>query len=62
MMISLRSGHWLERAENARKVANWLGNPEARRLLLEVAERYERIAALADSGAAGFDASHWRPM
>jgi hypothetical protein len=42
-------------------VADWLGNPEARLLLLEVAERYEMIANLADAGADGFEASHWRP-
>ncbi len=60
MPLALDPRHWLERAENARMVADWLGNPEARRLLLEVAVRYEEIAKLSDAGADGFDASHWR--
>jgi hypothetical protein len=46
MPITLGPNHWLERAQNARTVARWLANPEARRLLLEVAARYEQIAKL----------------
>ncbi len=60
MPATLGPKHWLERAEQARKVAEWLENAEARRLLLEVAERYERIAKLAETGADGFARSHWR--
>ena len=46
--------HWRERARNARAVAGWLQNPEAKSLLLEVAERYERIAMLAQNGQMKF--------
>ena len=46
--------HWRERASNARAVAEWMENPEVRRLLREVAERYERIAVFAQSGNAQF--------
>jgi hypothetical protein len=46
--------HWHERAKNARAVAEWMKNGEAKRLLLEVAERYERIAELALSGETTF--------
>jgi hypothetical protein len=38
--------HWIERARQARKVAGWVSSPEARRLLLEIAERYERIGEI----------------
>lgn len=48
--------HWSERARNARAVAEWMANPEARGLLLEIAERYERIAELAQGGDAKFGA------
>jgi hypothetical protein len=54
MPITLGPNHWLERAQNAHTVARWLGNPEARRLLLEVAQRYERIALLANAEPDGF--------
>jgi hypothetical protein len=42
--------HWRERARNARAVAAWMQNSEAKSLLLEIAERYERIAMLAQNG------------
>ena len=42
----LGSKHWLQRAENARSVAEWINDPEGKRLLLEIAERYERLARI----------------
>ena len=39
--------HWLERAKTARLTAQFIGDPEARRLLLKIAEIYEKIAARA---------------
>ena len=42
--------HWRERARNARAVAAWMENPEAKGLLLEIADRYDRIAIMAQSG------------
>jgi hypothetical protein len=43
--------HWRARAEQARTVAEWISNAEAKTLLLEVAERYERIAQIATASA-----------
>ena len=42
--MTLTAEHWRERAENARLTAQFLRDPEAHRLLLEIAEIYERIA------------------
>jgi len=36
--------HWLQRARAAREVAGWIRSPEAKHLLMEIAERYEKIA------------------
>ena len=40
--------HWRERAEEARAVAGQLNNPEAKRVMLGIAEGYERMAKLAE--------------
>ena len=42
--MRLSVNHWLERADNARTTAKFLSDPEARALLLQVAEIYEKIA------------------
>jgi len=39
--------HWKERAEDARRVAIVLTDPDARKNMLEVAESYERLAVRA---------------
>jgi len=36
--------HWLERAEEARSLADQLSDPESRRMMLRIAEDYERLA------------------
>ena len=36
--------HWLERAEEARSIADQLSDPESRRMMLRIAEDYERLA------------------
>ena len=36
--------HWRERAADARTLADWIDDAEAKRLLAQVAERYEAIA------------------
>jgi hypothetical protein len=41
------TAHWKERAEDARRVASTLTDPEARRKMLEIAESYERLAVRA---------------
>jgi hypothetical protein len=53
---TLGSQHWLDRSEQARMVADHLHNPEAQRLMREIAARYEAIARLASAGAAGLTA------
>ena len=40
--------HWRERAEEARAVAGQLNHPEAKRIMLGIAEGYERMAKLAE--------------
>jgi len=45
--MPLDPDHWRVRAEQARTVAEWIREPEAKQLLLEVAQRYERIAQIA---------------
>jgi hypothetical protein len=41
--------HWLERAEEARAAAEQMADPEAKRLMLEIAKDYERIAKRAEA-------------
>jgi hypothetical protein len=36
--------HWLGRAEEARSIAEQLSDPESRRMMLRIAEDYERLA------------------
>jgi hypothetical protein len=45
--MMLEREHWLERGKNARQMAEWVSVPEVKRLLVEIAERYERIAEMA---------------
>jgi hypothetical protein len=40
--------HWRARAEESRALAEELHEPEARRLMLQVAESYDRLANNAD--------------
>jgi hypothetical protein len=41
------AAHWKERAEDARRVAAQLAEPEDRARMLEIAENYERLAVRA---------------
>jgi hypothetical protein len=45
--VILEREHWLARAMNARQMAEWVSDPEAKRLLVEIAERYEKVAEMA---------------
>jgi len=47
------SQHWLKRAEEVRTIAHGISDLEAKRAMLEIADRYERIAKLAEARAAG---------
>ena len=41
--------HWRDRAEETRAVAEQLDDPEARRIMLEIAAGYERLAERAQA-------------
>ena len=36
--------HWLSRAEETRTIAEIMTDPEARRIMLDIAEGYDRLA------------------
>ena len=40
--------HWLDRAEEARAVAGQMNDPEAKKVMLGIAEGYQRMAKLAE--------------
>jgi hypothetical protein len=40
--------HWRRLAEEARAAADQLTDPEARRLMIEIAQGYEALAAIAE--------------
>jgi hypothetical protein len=42
--MMLTPQHWRERAENARKAARLMRDPEASQLLREIAAAYDKIA------------------
>ena len=44
MVMSWSADHWLEKAKEARGAAAGMSDPVARRTMLEIAERYERLA------------------
>ena len=45
--------HWLDRAKEARALAEQIGDPEAKRTMLKNADDYERLAQRAKERAAG---------
>ena len=47
--------HWLDRAKEARALAEKMDDPEAKRTMLKNADDYERLAQRAEERAAG----HW---
>jgi len=38
--------HWYDRANQARVTAEWMADSDARRILIEIAERYEQLARM----------------
>ena len=38
------AGHWLSRAEETRTIAEIMTDPEARRIMFDIAEGYDRLA------------------
>jgi hypothetical protein len=45
--------HWVDRAKEARAVAEQIDDPEAKRTMLGIADDYERLAQRAQERAAG---------
>jgi hypothetical protein len=45
--------HWLNRAEEARVIAEEMRDPESRRIMLNIADDYERLAKRARKRQAG---------
>jgi hypothetical protein len=45
--------HWLERAEEARAIAEQLSDPDSRRMMLRIVEDYERLATHASRRTKG---------
>jgi len=45
--------HWLNRAKEARALAEQIDDPEAKRTMLKIADDYERLAQRAQERAAG---------
>jgi hypothetical protein len=45
-----RPRHWRKRAEEARVHAEQLANPEARRMMLKIAEDYEKLGSAPNYG------------
>ena len=45
--------HWLDRAKEARALAEQIDDPEAKRTMLGIADDYERLAKRAEERAAG---------
>jgi hypothetical protein len=41
--------HWRQRAEEARKIAEQLDDPVAQKTMLEIANSYDQLAALAEA-------------
>ncbi len=46
MAVALDKKHWLLRARQARNIAEWMADPDAGRILIEIAERYEQLARM----------------
>ena len=47
MALKSRAARWLKMAEDARAMAARMRDPEAKRMMLEVAANYEKLAVLA---------------
>ena len=45
--------HWLDRAKEARALAEQIDDPEAKRTMIGIADDYERLAKRAEERAAG---------
>jgi hypothetical protein len=43
--------HWRQRAQEARGIADQLDDPAAKRAMLEIAQSYEQLAAIAEKRA-----------
>jgi hypothetical protein len=56
MSMTPRTERWRDMAEDARAMAARMRDPEAKRMMLEVAANYEKLAVLAtETNAGGLD-------
>lgn len=51
------SGHWLQRAQETRRLAENISDAETKRTLMKIAEEYERLAQRAANRGNGDDES-----
>jgi hypothetical protein len=52
--IELNSpAHWRKRAEETRRLANQLSDPVAKQTVMEIAQSYDELAAMAETRALG---------
>lgn len=47
--------HWLARAKEARELAETISDDDAKRAMLEIAERYEKVAKRSEAREAGVE-------
>jgi hypothetical protein len=47
MALKSRAARWLKMGEDARRMAERMRDPEAKRMMLEVADNYEKLVAWA---------------
>jgi hypothetical protein len=50
--------HWHQRAEEARTIAEQMGDPQSKEAMLRIAKDYERLAERAERRAKGADNPH----
>src|SRR6266545_284430 len=53
--------HWQERAEEARSIAEQMSDPDSKRMMLRIAEDYERLAAHARRSISIEQRGRYRP-
>lgn len=53
--------HWLARSREARAMAEQMDDPEMKRAMLDVAEKYEMVAKRAEARDAGVEMPNFHP-
>jgi hypothetical protein len=55
MALKSRAARWVKMAEDARRMADRMRDPEGKRIMLEIAESYDRFATWAAANDDGTD-------